>query len=218
MSGAGKSSLVEQTLYPALAKRKNKKLNSLTQAEVIGAVNRAARPQDVVVCAAGSLPGDLHKLWRTRDPKGYHLEYGYSCMGYEIAGGLGVKMAAPDREVYVMVGDGSYLMMPGELVTAVQEGVRLIVVLVISQHLVDQTSQNLRAISQQFQLNLQYAHRNRPVRLKAGKLHRVLFGGQYNLVRSIQLLETFFDIPQVIDRINMVIGKMKHMIAAATVL
>ena len=76
------------------------------------------------------MPGDLHKLWRTRDPKGYHVEYGYSCMGYEIAGGLGVKMAAPDREVFVMVGDGSYLMMSQELVTAVQEGIKLIVVLV----------------------------------------------------------------------------------------
>jgi 3D-(3,5/4)-trihydroxycyclohexane-1,2-dione acylhydrolase (decyclizing) len=83
----------------------------------------------VVVCAAGSLPGDLHKLWRTRDPNGYHLEYGYSCMGYEIAGGLGVRMAAPDRDVYVMVGDGSYLMMAQEIVTAVQEGQKLIIVL-----------------------------------------------------------------------------------------
>ena len=90
----------------------------------------AVDPSDVVVCAAGSMPGDLHKLWRTRDPKGYHVEYGYSCMGYEIAGGLGVKMAAPDRDVYVMVGDGSYLMMAQELVTAVQEGVKLVVVLV----------------------------------------------------------------------------------------
>ena len=78
----------------------------------------------------GSLPGDLHKLWRTRDPKGYHVEYGYSCMGYEIAGGLGVRMACPDRDVYVMVGDGSYLMMAQELVTAVQENVKIIVVLV----------------------------------------------------------------------------------------
>jgi len=100
------------------------------QSEVIGAVNDASGPQDVVVCAAGSMPGDLHKLWRTRDPKGYHVEYGYSCMGYEIAGGLGVKLAAPEREVFVLVGDGSYLMLPGELVTAVQEGVKLIVVLV----------------------------------------------------------------------------------------
>ena len=83
-----------------------------------------------MVCAAGSLPGDLHKLWRARDPKSYHLEYGYSCMGYEVAGGLGVKMAAPDREVFVMVGDGSWLMMSSELVTARQEGVKLIVVLI----------------------------------------------------------------------------------------
>jgi 3D-(3,5/4)-trihydroxycyclohexane-1,2-dione acylhydrolase (decyclizing) len=100
------------------------------QSEVIGAVNDASRPQDVVVCAAGSMPGDLHKLWRTRDPKGYHVEYGYSCMGYEIAGGLGVKLAAPEREVYVMVGDGSYLMMPSEIVTAVQENAKLVIVLV----------------------------------------------------------------------------------------
>jgi 3D-(3,5/4)-trihydroxycyclohexane-1,2-dione acylhydrolase (decyclizing) len=102
----------------------------LAQSEVIGAVNAASGPRDVVVCAAGSMPGDLQKLWRTRDPKGYHVEYGYSCMGYEIAGGLGVKLAAPDREVFVMVGDGSYLMMAQELVTAVQEGVKLNVVLV----------------------------------------------------------------------------------------
>ena len=100
------------------------------QSEVIGAVNDASRPTDVVVCAAGAMPGDLHKLWRTRDPKGYHVEYGYSCMGYEIAGGLGVKLAAPEREVYVLVGDGSYLMLSSELVTAVQEGVKLTIVLV----------------------------------------------------------------------------------------
>jgi len=100
------------------------------QSEVIGAVNAASAPQDVVVCAAGSMPGDLHKLWRTRDPKGYHVEYGYSCMGYEIAGGLGVKLAAPERDVYVMVGDGSYLMLSSEIVTAVQEGLKLTIVLV----------------------------------------------------------------------------------------
>jgi 3D-(3,5/4)-trihydroxycyclohexane-1,2-dione acylhydrolase (decyclizing) len=100
------------------------------QSEVLGVVNEVSEPRDVVVCAAGSMPGDLHKLWRTRDPKGYHVEYGFSCMGYEIAGGLGVKMAAPDREVFVMVGDGSYLMMAQELVTAVQEGIKLVVVLV----------------------------------------------------------------------------------------
>ncbi|HEX7189717.1 MAG TPA: 3D-(3,5/4)-trihydroxycyclohexane-1,2-dione acylhydrolase (decyclizing) [Actinomycetes bacterium] len=100
------------------------------QSEIVGVVNEVSRPRDVVVCAAGSLPGDLHKLWRTRDPKGYHVEYGYSCMGYEIAGGLGVRMACPDRDVFVMVGDGSYLMMAQELVTAVQENVKIIVVLV----------------------------------------------------------------------------------------
>jgi 3D-(3,5/4)-trihydroxycyclohexane-1,2-dione acylhydrolase (decyclizing) len=100
------------------------------QSEVIGAVNEAAGPRDVVVCAAGSMPGDLHKLWRARDPKGYHVEYGFSTMGYEIAGGLGVRMAAPDREVYVLVGDGSYLMLAQELVTAVQERIKIVVVLV----------------------------------------------------------------------------------------
>jgi 3D-(3,5/4)-trihydroxycyclohexane-1,2-dione acylhydrolase (decyclizing) len=101
----------------------------VSQGEVIGAVNRISRPQDVVVCAAGSLPGDLHKLWRTQDPKGYHLEYGYSCMGYEIAGGLGVKMADPSREVYVMVGDGSFLMMSSEIATSIQEGYKLNIIL-----------------------------------------------------------------------------------------
>ncbi len=100
------------------------------QSEVIGVVNDVSGPRDIVLCAAGSMPGELHKLWRTRDPLGYHVEYGYSCMGYEIAGGLGAKLGAPDRDVYVMVGDGSYLMMATELVTAVAEGIKLIVVLV----------------------------------------------------------------------------------------
>jgi 3D-(3,5/4)-trihydroxycyclohexane-1,2-dione acylhydrolase (decyclizing) len=100
------------------------------QSTVIGTVNTFSDPEDVVVCAAGSMPGDLHKLWRTRDPKGYHVEYGYSCMGYEIPGGLGIKMADPSREVYVMVGDGSYLMMNSEIVTSIQEGYKLTVILV----------------------------------------------------------------------------------------
>jgi 3D-(3,5/4)-trihydroxycyclohexane-1,2-dione acylhydrolase (decyclizing) len=103
---------------------------ALNQNQVIGLVNTLSEARDVVVCAAGSMPGDLHKLWRTRDRKGYHVEYGFSCMGYEIAGGLGVKLAEPDRDVFVMVGDGSYLMMATELVTAVQEHVKVIVVLV----------------------------------------------------------------------------------------
>ena len=101
----------------------------ITQGEVIGVVNNFAEPSDILVCAAGSLPGDLHKLWRTRQPGGYHLEYGYSCMGYEIAGGLGAKMAHPSREVYVLVGDGSYLMMAQEIVTSLQENYKLNIVL-----------------------------------------------------------------------------------------
>jgi 3D-(3,5/4)-trihydroxycyclohexane-1,2-dione acylhydrolase (decyclizing) len=102
------------------------------QAAVIGAINDAAGETGVVVCAAGSAPGDLHKLWRARDPdgKGYHVEYGYSCMGYEIPGGMGVKLAAPERDVFVLVGDGSYLMMPGDLATAVAEGIGIVVVIV----------------------------------------------------------------------------------------
>src|ERR1700730_9393554 len=103
------------------------------QSEVLGAVNDLSGPRDVVVCAAGSMPGDLHKLWRTRDAKGYHVEYGYSTMGYEIAGGLGAKMACPDRDVFVMVGDGSYLMMAQELVTSIQERLKLTVILVDNQ-------------------------------------------------------------------------------------
>ena len=101
-----------------------------SQAEVIGAVNDAAGRDGVVVCAAGSMPGDLHKLWRARHPKSYHVEYGYSCMGYEIPGAMGVKLAAPEREVFAMVGDGSYLMLPGELATAVAERIPIVIVLV----------------------------------------------------------------------------------------
>ena len=100
------------------------------QSEVIGAVNEFSGPSDVVVCAAGSMPGDLHKLWRTRDRKQYHVEYGYSCMGYEIAGALGAKLADPAREVYALVGDGSYLMLSEAIVTSLQERAKLVVVLV----------------------------------------------------------------------------------------
>ncbi len=102
----------------------------LTQGEVIGAVEASTDARDVVVTSAGSLPGDLLKLWRSRDAASYQVEYGYSTMGYEIAGGLGAKQAAPDREVYVMVGDGSFQMMNAEITTAVQEGLKLIVVIV----------------------------------------------------------------------------------------
>jgi 3D-(3,5/4)-trihydroxycyclohexane-1,2-dione acylhydrolase (decyclizing) len=101
----------------------------LSQGEVIGVVNSTIEAGDTMVCAAGSLPGDLHKLWRTKKPGGYHMEYGFSCMGYEIAGGLGIKMADPQREVYILVGDGSYLMMAQEIVTSLQEGYKLNIVL-----------------------------------------------------------------------------------------
>jgi 3D-(3,5/4)-trihydroxycyclohexane-1,2-dione acylhydrolase (decyclizing) len=103
------------------------------QTEVIGALSEVMEDRDVVVQAAGSLPGDLQMLWRATDPKNYHVEYGYSCMGYEIAGSLGIKMAAPDREVFAMVGDGSYLMMAQEIVTAISEGIKLNIVLIQNQ-------------------------------------------------------------------------------------
>lgn len=105
----------------------------IAQAEVIDVLNSFMEDADIMVCAAGSLPGDLHKLWRTRQPGGYHMEYGYSCMGYEIAGGLGIKLAHPEKEVYVMVGDGSYLMMAQEIVTAIQEDCKLNIV-VLNNH------------------------------------------------------------------------------------
>ena len=126
-----------------------------SDAQVLGAVNRMAGPADIMVAAAGGLPGELHKLWRTTDPKGYHLEYGYSCMGYEIAGGLGVKLARPDRRVIALVGDGSYLMMNSELATAVMMGLKLDIVLLdnrgfgcinrLQQHVGDQPFNNLLA-------------------------------------------------------------------------
>ena len=104
--------------------------SQMSQGEIIGAVNNFADDNDVVLCAAGSLPGDLHKLWRTKSNKSFHLEYGFSCMGYEIAGGLGAKMADPSREIYVMVGDGSYLMLSQEIVTSIQEGYKLTIILI----------------------------------------------------------------------------------------
>jgi 3D-(3,5/4)-trihydroxycyclohexane-1,2-dione acylhydrolase (decyclizing) len=100
------------------------------QSEVIGAMWEAAGERDVLLSAAGSHPGNLHKLWRARSPNGYHMEYGYSCMGYEIPAAIGAKMADPSREVYVFLGDGTYQMMPSEIATSVQEGIKIIIVLV----------------------------------------------------------------------------------------
>jgi 3D-(3,5/4)-trihydroxycyclohexane-1,2-dione acylhydrolase (decyclizing) len=140
----------------------------LTQNEVIGIVNEVSAPRDVVVCAAGSMPGDLHKMWRTRDPKGYHVEYGFSCMGYEIPGGLGIRMASPDRDVFVMVGDGSYLMMPTELVTAVQEGIKVVVVLVQNHGFASIGALSEQLGSQRF--GTRYRYRSDSGRLDGGVL------------------------------------------------
>ncbi|MBI3441148.1 MAG: 3D-(3,5/4)-trihydroxycyclohexane-1,2-dione acylhydrolase (decyclizing) [Proteobacteria bacterium] len=117
---------VDEALTPSNAKRPS-------DAEVIGAISRQAKPTDTIVCAAGGLPGELHKLWRTAQPGGYHVEYGYSCMGYEIAGGLGVRMAKTGGEVIVMVGDGSYLMLNSEIATSVMMEKKLIIV-VLDNH------------------------------------------------------------------------------------
>ncbi len=142
--------------------------SALNQSQVIGLANTLSDPRDVVVCAAGSMPGDLHKLWRTRDRKGYHVEYGYSCMGYEIAGGIGVRMASPDRDVFVMVGDGSYLMMATELVTAVQEGVKVILVLVQNHGFASIGSLSESLGSQRF--GTSYRYRDDSGRLTGDKL------------------------------------------------
>ena len=142
--------------------------SALNQSQVIGLANTLSEPRDVVVCAAGSMPGDLHKLWRTRDRKGYHVEYGYSCMGYEVAGGIGVRMASPDRDVFVMVGDGSYLMMATELVTAVQEGVKVIVVLVQNHGFASIGSLSESLGSQRF--GTSYRYRDLSGRLAGDKL------------------------------------------------
>jgi 3D-(3,5/4)-trihydroxycyclohexane-1,2-dione acylhydrolase (decyclizing) len=103
------------------------------QTEILGALNELIGERDVVINAAGSMPGDLQMLWRATDPKQYHVEYGYSCMGYEVAAGLGVKLADPGREVFVLVGDGSYLMMAQEIVTMVSEGIKVVIILVQNQ-------------------------------------------------------------------------------------
>ncbi len=137
--------LVEAAYHPSVEVADQLAEGLLTQAAVLGAVNELSDPRDVVVCAAGSMPGDLHKLWRVRDRKAYHVEYGYSCMGYEVPASLGIRLADPGRDVFAMVGDGGYLMMPTELVTAVQERLKVIVVLVQNHgfHSIGSLSQSL---------------------------------------------------------------------------
>ena len=138
------------------------------QTEVIGVVNEVAGPRDVVVQAAGSLPGDLQMLWRARDPKGYHVEYGYSCMGYEIAGGLGIKLADPEPRGLRLVGDGSYLMMAQEIVTAVSEGIKLTIVLIQNHGFASIGSLSESLGSQRF--GTRYRYRN-PDTGHAGRRH-----------------------------------------------
>jgi 3D-(3,5/4)-trihydroxycyclohexane-1,2-dione acylhydrolase (decyclizing) len=126
------------------------------QTEVLGALNELMEPRDVIVQAAGSLPGDLQMLWRASDEKAYHVEYGYSCMGYEIAGALGAKLAAPDREVFALVGDGSYLMMAQEIVTAVSEGIKLNLVIVQNHGFASIGALSESVGSQRFGTNYRY--------------------------------------------------------------
>jgi len=138
------------------------------QTEVIGALNEFAGDRDVVVQAAGSMPGDLQRLWRARDPKAYHVEYGYSCMGYEIAGGLGAKLADPSREVFVLVGDGSYLMMAQEIVTAIAERIKLVIVIVQNHGFASIGSLSESVGSQRF--GTSYRYRNPQTGLLDGDL------------------------------------------------
>jgi 3D-(3,5/4)-trihydroxycyclohexane-1,2-dione acylhydrolase (decyclizing) len=138
------------------------------QTEVIGAVAAAMDDRDVIVQAAGSLPGDLQLLWRARDAKQYHVEYGYSCMGYEIAAAVGVKMADPSREVFALVGDGSYLMMSQEIVTAVAEGIKLVIVLVQNHGFASIGSLSDSVGSQRF--GTSYRYRNRATGMLDGDL------------------------------------------------
>jgi 3D-(3,5/4)-trihydroxycyclohexane-1,2-dione acylhydrolase (decyclizing) len=147
----------------------------VTQAEVIGAVNEFAGPRDVVLCAAGSLPGDLHKLWRTTDSKAFHLEYGYSTMGYECAAGIGAKMASPDREIFVMVGDGNYLMMNNEIVTAIQEGIKVNIILLNNNGFGSIGSLSQSIGSQRF--GTRYRYRDHSTGLLSGDMLPVSFSG-----------------------------------------
>jgi 3D-(3,5/4)-trihydroxycyclohexane-1,2-dione acylhydrolase (decyclizing) len=167
------------------------------QTEVIGAVEASTSDHDVIVSAAGSMPGDLHKLWRTRDPKGYHVEYAFSCMGYEIAAGLGVKMAAPEREVYVLVGDGSYLMLNSELVTAVQENIKIIVVLVVNHGF-----QSIGALSESVgveRFGTQYRRRDKSGQLKGEYLPTDLAANAQSLGATVLRASTIAELVQALS-------------------
>lgn len=166
--------------------------NSLpTDMQVIGAVQRASRDNTVVMCAAGTMPGELHQLWKSKLPLSYHMEYGFSCMGYEIAGGLGIKMAEPDRDVIVMVGDGSYMMMNSELATAVGMGVKI--TLVITDNRGYGCINRLQMGTGGAQFNNLYAHTNvSPIGIDFAA-HAASMGARSHKVSSIAELETALD-------------------------
>jgi 3D-(3,5/4)-trihydroxycyclohexane-1,2-dione acylhydrolase (decyclizing) len=166
--------------------------NSLpTDMQVIGAVQRASRDNTVVMCAAGTMPGELHQLWKSKLPLSYHMEYGFSCMGYEIAGGLGIKMAEPDRDVIVMVGDGSYMMMNSELATAVGMGVKI--TLVITDNRGYGCINRLQMGTGGAQFNNLYAHTNvSPIGIDFAA-HAASMGAKSHKVSSISELETALD-------------------------
>lgn len=163
--------------------------NSLpTDMQVIGAVQRASRDNTVVMCAAGTMPGELHQLWKSKLPLSYHMEYGFSCMGYEIAGGLGIKMAEPDRDVIVMVGDGSYMMMNSELATAVGMGVKI--TLVITDNRGYGCINRLQMGTGGAQFNNLYAHSNVSPIVIDFAAHAASMGARSHKVSSISELET----------------------------
>jgi 3D-(3,5/4)-trihydroxycyclohexane-1,2-dione acylhydrolase (decyclizing) len=162
-----------------------------TDMQVIGAVQRASRDNTVVMCAAGTMPGELHQLWKSKLPLSYHMEYGFSCMGYEIAGGLGIKMAEPDRDVIVMVGDGSYMMMNSELATAVGMGVKI--TLVITDNRGYGCINRLQMGTGGAQFNNLYAHTNvSPIGIDFAA-HAASMGAKSHKVSSISELETALD-------------------------
>ncbi|MGN7294301.1 3D-(3,5/4)-trihydroxycyclohexane-1,2-dione acylhydrolase (decyclizing) [Rhizobium sp. SAFR-030] len=162
-----------------------------TDMQVIGAVQRASRDNTVVMCAAGTMPGELHQLWKAKLPLSYHMEYGFSCMGYEIAGGLGIKMAEPDRDVIVMVGDGSYMMMNSELATAVGMGVKL--TLVITDNRGYGCINRLQMGTGGAEFNNLYAHSNvSPIGIDFAA-HAASMGAKSHKVSSIAELETALD-------------------------
>lgn len=163
-----------------------------TDMQVIGAVQRASRDNTVVMCAAGTMPGELHQLWKAKLPLSYHMEYGFSCMGYEIAGGLGIKLAEPERDVIVMVGDGSYMMMNSELATAVAMGVKITVV--ITDNRGYGCINRLQMGTGGAEFNNLYAHTNQmnPIAIDFAA-HAAAMGAQSSKVSSIAELETALD-------------------------